>query len=356
MTLFGLFCLPSKYGIIPLHICQTIHFEVIKIRKLLTIILTFILITGLLITPQKVSAAQMDSHVGAVTTGSGSLYVRQNATTSSAILTSLNKGSYVTLISRSGSWWKVEYAKDRYGYCHADFITPVEGKPVQVVTPDRNVLNVRSGPGTSYSRIATVNHGEIVMVRSTANGWSRILYHGTKLGYVSSQFLPGVSSDNTQAGLSPVSLAVPSMKQTDSRWSSYPLGTTGGTIGSIGCATTGIAIMESYRTGTTIYPNQMAKKLSYTSGGSVYWPSHFTVVTNQSGYLQNIYELLQQGKPVLIGAKTSAGRQHWVVVKGFSGGSLTAANFVIEDPGTYTRTNLQQFFNAYPNFYKYFYY
>lgn len=339
-----------------MHICQTIHFEVINIRKILTFLLTLILAFGLLMKPQRVSAAQMDSHVGAVTTVSGGLYVRKNASTGSAIITSLKKGSYVTLISKTGSWWRVEYAKDRYGYCHADFITPVEGVPVQVVTPDRNVLNVRSGPGTAYSRIATVNHGEIVMVRSTANGWSRILYHGTKLGYVSSQFLPGVGNNNTQTGHAPVSLAVPSMKQTDSRWSRYPLGTTGGTIGTIGCATTGIAIMESYRTGTTIYPHEMAKKLSYTSGGSVYWPSHFTVVTNKTGYLEKIYELLQQGKPVLIGAKTNAGGQHWVVIKEFNGGSLTASNFTIEDPGTYTRTNLQQFFNAYPNFYKFFYY
>ncbi len=356
MAEFGLFCFSQKYGIIPLHICQTNHFEVTNIRKLITFALALFLAFGLILSPQRVSAAQMDSHVGAVTTVSGGLNVRKSASTGSAILASLNKGSYVTLISKSGSWWKVEYAQNKYGYCHADFITPVEGKPAQVVTPDRNVLNVRSGPGTSYSRIATVNHGDIVMVRSTAKGWSRILYHGTKLGYVSSQFLPGVGNSNPGSGLSSISLAVPSMKQTDRRWSSYPLGTTGGTIGTIGCATTGIAIMESYRTGTTIYPNEMAKKLTYTSGGSVYWPSHYTVVTSKTGYLERIYELLQQGKPVLIGAKTNAGGQHWVVVKGFSGSSLTASNFLIEDPGTSTRTNLQQFFNAYPNFYKYFYY
>lgn len=356
MAEFGVFYFHRNYVIISLHICQTIDFEVINIRKLLTFILSFILVCSLLIFPQKVSAAQMDSYVGAVTTGSGNLNVRKSASTNSAVLTSLKKGSYVTLISKSGSWWKVEYAQNKYGYCHADFITPVEGKPVQVVTPDRNVLNVRSGPGTSYSRIATVNHGDIVMVRSTANDWSRIIYHGTKLGYVSSHFLPGADQGNTNSGLSSVSLGVPSMKQTDSRWASYPLGTTGGTIGTIGCATTGIAIMESYRIGTTIYPNEMAKKLSFTSGGSVYWPSHYTVVTTQTGYLENIYKLLQYGKPVLLGAKTNSGGQHWIVIKGFTGGELTASNFTIEDPGIYTRTNLQQFFNAYPNFYKYFYY
>ena len=260
------------------------------------------------------------------------------------------KGSYVTLLAKSGAWWQVEYANDRYGYCHADYITPVEGKPVRVNTGG-NVLNVRSGPGTSYNRITTIPHGAIVLLRSEANGWSRILYHGTKLGYVSSQYL---TSGQTGSGV--ISLKVPSFKQTDSRWASYPIGTTGGTIGTIGCATTGIAMMESYRTGTTIYPHEMAKKLSYSSGGAVYWPSHYTVITSRTGYLEKIHQLLQQGKPVLLGAKTGSGGQHWVVITGFTGGNLTAENFTIQDPGSNSRINLKQFFNAYPNFYKYFYY
>ena len=166
----------------------------------------------------------------------------------------------------------------------------------------------RSGPGTSYSKIATNTHGNTVMLLSAANGWIRVLYHGTKLGYVSSQYLAGVSE-----GYSAVSISVPSFKQTDSRWASCSIGTTGGTIETIGCATTAIAMMESCRTGTTVYPNAMAKKLSYTADGSVYWPSHYTVSTS-TGYLTAIYNLLKQGKPVLFGAKARSGRQHWVVI------------------------------------------
>jgi len=64
----------------------------------------------------------------------------------------------------------------------------------------------------------------------------------------------------------------------------------------------------------------------------------------------------EQGKPVLLGATNQYGSQHWVVVRGFTGGDLTPANFTIHDPGTYSRTTLQQFLNVYPNFYKYFHY
>ena len=179
------------------------------------------------------------------------------------------------------------------------------------------------------------------------------MYHGTKTGYVSSQYL---STGTSSTGYSAVRLTVPSYKQSDSRWANVKIGSSGKTISQIGCATTAIAMMESFRTGTTIYPDAMAKKLNYTSSGNVYWPSNFVAVTNSSGYLSAVYQQLKQGKPVLLGAKNASGGQHWVVITGFTGGSLSAANFTIHDPGSTSRTTLQQFLNVYPTFYKYFYY
>ena len=116
-------------------------------------------------------------------------------------------------------------------------------------------------------------------------------------------------------------------------------------------------MMESYRTGTTIYPDAMSKKLSYSSSGNVYWPGNYKAVTSSSGYLSKIYEELKESKPVLFGAKKTSGSQHWVVITGYNGGStLTASGFSINDPGSSRRTNLQHLLNEYPNFYKYFYY
>lgn len=100
----------------------------------------------------------------------------------------------------------------------------------------------------------------------------------------------------------------------------------------------------------------MSKKLTYTPSGNVYWPDNYAVVTSNSGYLQAIYEQLKLGKPVLFGAKNPYGSQHWVVITGFNGGTLTASGFTINDPGSNSRTNLQQLLNSYPTFYKYFYY
>jgi uncharacterized protein YgiM (DUF1202 family) len=319
-------------------------------KRTIIFALAIFLMLGMLVLPVHTEAATLTSKAGAVTTKTGALNIRASASTNAAILGSVRKGSYITLLSRSGAWWRVEYGNGQYGYCHADYITIVEGTPVTVATQS-SPLNVRSGAGTSYAKIASLAKGQTVIRLTTANGWSRILYHGIKTGYVSAGYLSGSDSGN-----SAVTLKVPSFKQTDTRWANVTLGTSGKTMAKIGCATTAIAMMESYRTGTTIYPNAMAKKLRYTSTGSVYWPENFVPVTNNSGYLNGIYQHLKQGRPILLGAKNAYGSQHWVVVTGFSGGSLTASNFTIHDPGSNSRVNLQQFLNVYPNFYKYFYY
>ena len=320
-------------------------------KKRISVVLVAVLM--LMMLPKlEAEAATLTAKAGAVTTAGSNLNVRASASVTSGVVSSLKKGSYITLISKSGSWWQVEYGKDQYGYCHADYITIVQGTPATVKTQSSS-LNVRSGAGTAHTKVASLARGQTVIHLSTAGGWSRVLYHGTKTGYVSAQYL---SVSQSASGHSATALKVPSFKQTDKRWANVRIGVSGKTMAQIGCATTAIAMMESYRTGITIYPDAMSQKLRYTSSGSVYWPSNFVPVTNSAGYLDGIYQQLKQGKPVLLGAKNSYGTQHWVVVTGFTGGSLAASNFTINDPGSNVRTTLQQFLNAYPVFYKYFYY
>ena len=176
-----------------------------------------------------------------------------------------------------------------------------------------------------------------------------MLFRGTSLGYVSTQYL------THREGYPAVAVTVPYFKQTDSRWSRVTLGTSGKTIGKVGCATTSIAMIESYRTGATITPDAMAKRLTYTSSGNVFWPSHYTLVTDYS--LDTIYSILASGRPVLLGAKNGSGGQHWIVVTGYRGGErLSASGFTIHDPAATWRKTLTDFFNAYPYFYKMFYY
>ena len=294
------------------------------------------------------AGAVSNIRAGAVTTSGGSLNVRSQPAATAPVVASLRKGSYITLHTRSGDWWRVEYDKGKFGYCHAGYITVVQGTAVSVNIRSGS-LNVRGGPGTQYGKTGSLYAGEQVLLLSTSGGWSRILYHGTKTGYVSAQYLSGYYGA--------ISLSVPNFKQNDSRWADKPVGTSGKPFSQIGCATTAVAMMESARQGRTIYPDAMSRQLRYTPSGDLYWPSHYTASTEPGGYLERIYQKLAQGRPVLLGMKNAYGSQHWVVVTGFSGGSaLTAGGVTIHDPGTYSRTNLGQLQSAYPTFYKFFTY
>lgn len=313
-----------------------------------SIILCTILLSVFCLLAPKAHGAVDEIKAGLVTTGGGRLNVRSAPSTSSGVVAALQSGSYVTLVSKSGSWWKVEYQRGKYGYCHNDYIRQVSGDALTVATQSSS-LNVRSGPGTSYGKVTSLTKGEKVLVLSAGSGWSRILFHGTRTGYVSSQYLSGYYSA--------VSLYVPNLKQADNRWATALIGQSGKTMAQIGCATTAVAMVESHRQGKTIYPDVMASQLRYTLDGSIYWPEHYTTVTDGSGGLRALYSLLKAGKPVLYGSRNGAGKQHWVVITGFVGGAnLTAAGFQIQDPGSSSRVNLQQFLAEYPNFYKYFYY
>lgn len=317
-----------------------------NIRKSIAYVLVVFVFLSLA-APYKVWAAE-DAKAGIVSVEVGPLRVRSSASTASAVVATLNKGSYVTLISKEGSWWRVEYARGRYGYCHGNYIRTVSATS-QAVSTQGSPLRVRSGAGTGYSRITSLDNGVFVLVLSEKDGWSRILFDGTKTGYVSSKYLSSAKK------YSAISLNVPHYYQTDSRWANVKLGSSGKTMAQIGCTTTAVAMVESYRTGTSVYPSAMAKSLQYTSGGSLYWPANYVGKTDKLD-LTEIYNLLMSGKPVIVGYYGSTG-QHWVVVYGYAGGNtLTESAFLINDPASSSRENLSQLRSKYPNFHKYVYY
>ena len=327
-------------------------------KKTVLVILLLILFSSVLIMPitsnAAAYAAAYDLKAGRVSISSGRLNVRKSNSKTSSIVKTLKKNSYITLISKSGSWWYVEYAKGKYGYCHTDYIKTAKSSTAKVNISSGS-LNVRKGAGTSYQKVASLSKDEKVIVIDEKAEWKRILYNRTKTGYVNTKYLKSINYESDEK-YSAVSLSVPDFKQTDSRWANVKIGNSGKTIAQIGCATTAIAMIESYRNGKTIYPDAMSKKLSYSSSGNVYWPSDYTAVTESKDYLKKIYKQLKNNKAVLFGAKNSSGGQHWVVITGFKGGAISTSNFKINDPGSKSRTTLKDFLNEYSSFYKFFCY
>ena len=136
----------------------------------------------------RAEAVGVTSAAGIVTT-STNLNVRNAAGLNSAIISKLPPGAYVTLIYKTGGWWYVEYDAGRYGYVSAGYIRYVYGTDARRVSTGYGSLNVRSGPGTSYSIINSLPNRQTVLVLSETNGWYNVLANGTLVGYVHSAYL-----------------------------------------------------------------------------------------------------------------------------------------------------------------------
>lgn len=52
-----------------------------------------------------------------------------------------------------------------------------------------NGLNIRSGPGKEYDRVASATNGAKVNILGEENGWYKIVYSGNKTGYVSKEYV-----------------------------------------------------------------------------------------------------------------------------------------------------------------------
>ncbi len=119
------------------------------------------------------------------------LNVRSGAGTNYASIGSVTKGQKLSVVSKSGSWYKINY-NGRMGYVSSDYVqasgatTPPAESTTYTVTASK--LNVRSGAGTSYASIGSVTKGQKLSVVSKSGDWYKINYNG-RMGYVSSDYV-----------------------------------------------------------------------------------------------------------------------------------------------------------------------
>lgn len=66
--------------------------------------------------------------------------------------------------------------------------TVTSGNKGTIINADGG-LNIRSGPGTSYDKVASASNGAEVTVLGEENGWYKIKYNNTDVGYVSKEYV-----------------------------------------------------------------------------------------------------------------------------------------------------------------------
>lgn len=162
-----------------------------------------------LIIPMAVSNVDASGITGIVTTSS--LNIRSGAGSNYAVLFSVKKNEKVTINQTTNGWYKIKTSSGKEGWGSSNYIlksspndnsngsnTSGVKKRVSI-----NSLNMRSGAGTSYRSIATLNKGTMLDIVSQGNGWTKVKYEG-RLGYVSSEYLQDIKPEATIQGLKEV--------------------------------------------------------------------------------------------------------------------------------------------------------
>lgn len=127
------------------------------------------------------------------------LRLRDSASTEGDILATASKGEAVVVLEDAGdNWYKVDYQSVE-GYMSGEYLSVFETADITIgygmVDADGAALNVRSGPGTDFSKVTTLSAGTVVEIVGIDNGWYKITYDGAT-GYVSSDYL-STTKDST---------------------------------------------------------------------------------------------------------------------------------------------------------------
>ena len=136
---------------------------------------------------------------GKVTTSGSNLNIRAEANTSSTIVVKAPNGTALKVYGESGNFYKVEIVVSGVtytGYASKDYVTllsqPEPDESQAKVVTSGSSLNVRKGPGTSYSKVTSLPNGTIVTVVQKGSSWTKIsatISGKTVEGYVSNQYL-----------------------------------------------------------------------------------------------------------------------------------------------------------------------
>lgn len=153
-------------------------------------------------------AAEGDIAVRAGVTTGTSLRLRAEASTSSSILTTLNKDTTLAILDQPiTGWYKVAYA-GKTGFVSADYLTIDEDNIFETYgRVSGDAVNVRTAASTDSDTLGTVSGGSILTVNGLLNGWYDVTCESGTRGYIRSDFVDLTSSASSTNGSSVVALA-----------------------------------------------------------------------------------------------------------------------------------------------------
>jgi len=157
-----------------------------------------------LVMPTSVSHAASAPYTATCTTNG--LCVRTGPGTNYGKIGSLNSGAAISVLEEKDGWYRFDY-NGKTGWSSGKYLsvsdTDADGltsssadASIGSAVCSASTLKVRSGPGSSYKQIGSIQKNKAVTLYDEENGWYQIAY-GSKKGWVSAQYLTNLKLSNT---------------------------------------------------------------------------------------------------------------------------------------------------------------
>ena len=112
--------------------------------------------------------------------------VRSQPSTSSAILSNLNRGDSFTVMGEiENGWYKVALSNGASGYVYGDYVSFEKPVTTRTAYSTGDRVRVRTHPNTSSAVLSHFNRGDsFTVVGEIQNGWYKVALSNGASGYV----------------------------------------------------------------------------------------------------------------------------------------------------------------------------
>lgn len=122
---------------------------------------------------------------------------------STAVILTIEKNEAVDVLEKDSDWAKVSY-NNKIGYVPVNYIKlagndtgnqnpSVSDKVGKIGTVNTSNLNIRSGPGTSYTIISKVYNGDTILIKEvSSNGWYKVETTSGIIGWCSGDYISNI--------------------------------------------------------------------------------------------------------------------------------------------------------------------
>lgn len=157
-----------------------------RVKRMVCLVLVLVMTCSVMALTTSASDS-VKSGIGIV--NASALRLREEPSTSSAILTLAYRGDSVVILGVEGEWYQV-ICNLQTGYMHSDYLTVKERENVELGYGEINayLVNMRQQPNTSCTILDQLPYGEKAYIIGFNCGWYKVQYN-QKTGYIRSDLL-----------------------------------------------------------------------------------------------------------------------------------------------------------------------